>query len=93
MKLFTAEEMPKEKLTRCQNYIYGAKKVKTFQNNCIEATFISLFCEEEGKRLWKIYVTKCNRQFNNLLECLTDEQRNTLYVQLFMYENLAKELL
>lgn len=61
------------------NYCLVRDNIKKFENNSNQEIFEFLF-NNEGKRLWELFVLKCSRNIDNFLLCLTQEQKNIFYI-------------
>ena len=95
MKLLTTEDyinndtIDKEIMN---NYCLVRDNIKKFENNSNEEIFEFLF-NNEGERLWELFVLKCNRNIHDFLLCLTTEQRNIFYVNVnfnFEFQTIIK---
>jgi hypothetical protein len=93
MKLFELEDLTEKEKTWAVHYFRMNEKLKSFQNSCTIKTFQDLFGEKEGTRLWESYAGKCDKEIIMFLTYLTGDHKNTLFVNLIKYDNLAKEIL
>lgn len=59
----------------CRDFYSHIKSLKVFGDYCNIRTFIALFGQEEGERLWDCYVLDANRNIYNLFfQYLNNEQ-------------------
>lgn len=93
MKLFTIEELTEKEKTWAYHYFRMNDKLKSFQNSCTIKTFQDLFGEKEAVRLWESYTGKCDKEIIMFLTYLTEDNKNTFFVNLMKYDNLAKQIL
>lgn len=61
---------------------------KTFIKLSKPSTFSFLFGKDEGERLWRHFVTDCNRSYDKFETYLVRDQYNTLLVNITLNENL-----
>ena len=73
----------------CRGFYANIKSLKSFGDYCNAKSFIYLFGNEEGERLWNHFVVVSNRDiFNLCLNYLNDEQLFVLLANIIKNENL-----
>lgn len=73
----------------CRDFYGHIKSLKVFGDYCNINTFIALFGNEEGERLWNCYVLDANRNIYNLFfQYLNNEQLFVLIANIMRNRDL-----
>jgi len=79
-KAMNIHEITSDQLKTLRTYFSVDESIVRFENNCKLSTFIYLFGEEEGNRLWVHFTTKCNRTWKLFRTYLLSEQFNAVVI-------------
>lgn len=93
MKIFELDELTEDERTTLGHFFNINKRFINFGNSCTQQTFIDLFGDPDGVRLWEKFVRDCDRNPVKWLTYLSDDQTNIFWVQLTKYVNLTKGIL
>lgn len=77
-----------EQLKTLHTYHSVDDSVVRFENNCKLSTFIYLFGDNEGNRLWEHFVAKCNRTWKLFKTYLVSEQFNAVIINAYFNDSL-----
>lgn len=76
-------------IRECKDFYSHIKQLKVFGDYCNMNTFIALFGNEEGRRLWSCYVLDANRNIYKLFfEYLNNEQTFVLVANILENRDL-----
>lgn len=78
-------------LDNCREFYNNIEKLKEFGDKCNLRIFQYLYGQEEGKRLWELFVNHANRNIYKLLfTYLTNEQTIVLVGNIISNNDLYK---
>lgn len=76
-------------IRECKDFYSPIKQLKTFGDYSNMNTFIALFGQEEGERLWNYYVLDVNRNIYDLLfKHMNNEQQFVLIANIIRNSDL-----
>lgn len=87
-------ECDKILVRECRDFYGHIKQLKVFGDYCNMNTFIALFGNEEGERLWNCYVLDVNRNIYDLLfKHMNNEQQFVLIANIIRNSDLEMTII